>query len=510
MNFVMNTNMLTYILALGFLGMWFLFARHRKGSIFFGIFFFLFLLLNFIFVIGKPIGPVKFFYFSGNLLLISIFGFIFNIFRKNKIALVLSILLSIWISVRIFSAGLPEKWVPEKIRSLSENGELLIIPADPSSLAALEKAIRPYQAELAPAFNPKKKGTMLDQFYIIDLPDQYEHQQEEILQNLQRKDLISYGEFNDIIHVIPGPATLAPPPHVLPMTNDPLVKDQWAFSALQFDQLYKTLIRHQHQIRRKIKVAVLDTGIEGSHEDLRGHLPERYHTDTDPLGHGTHCAGIIAAETNNGKGIASMAFYDRLIELMPVQVLNSSGMGSQVRVIRGMIYAIDEGADVLSMSLGAPSDHPRQKAYAAAVEYATEHNAVIVVSAGNSSRKASDFSPANVPGVICVTATGPDNQPALFSNYLDAKISFGIAAPGVQILSTFQDGKYVPMSGTSMAAPFVSAAAAVLKAFDPGITPAEIHDFLHLTGLPLRDEEKSGRLLQPDAALRKMMEKFQK
>lgn len=505
MTFVMHTNMLTYILALGFLGLWFLFARHRKWNIVFGISFFICLLLNFAAIIGMAIGPMKFFYFSKNLLLIGIFGFFFNFFRNNKIALVISILISLWISLKIFSIDLPGKWVPEKIRTLSENGELLIIPADLASLSALRKAIRPYEGELIPAFHPQKKGTALDSFYIIDLPEKWENQQERILKELRQNDLIAYGEFNDIIQVHPEITEPFRPNQIIPLTNDPLVKDQWAFRTLGYDRLYKTMIDHQDQILKKIKVAVLDTGIEGNHEDLEQHLDPQYHTVSDPVGHGTHCAGIIAAETNNRKGVASMAFYPHMIELVPVKVLNSSGMGSQVRVINGMIRAVDEGADVLSMSLGAPSDHPRQKAYAAAVEYALDHNAVVVVSAGNSSSRASNFSPANVPGVICVTATDPDNLPATFSNYLDSEISYGIAAPGVRILSTFRNGEYKTLSGTSMAAPFVSATAALLKAFDPEISTAEIYELLHKTALSLEKEEKSGRLLQPEAALQKLM-----
>src|SRR5699024_9327257 len=123
--------------------------------------------------------------------LIGIFGFFFNFFRNNKIALVISILISLWISLKIFSIDLPGKWVPEKIRTLSENGELLIIPADLASFSALRKAIRPYEGELIPAFHPQKKGTALDSFYIIDLPEKWKNQQERILKELRQNDLIA-------------------------------------------------------------------------------------------------------------------------------------------------------------------------------------------------------------------------------------------------------------------------------------------------------------------------------
>lgn len=501
-----HPNILTYFFALGFLGLWFLLARYDKWNKISGIGFFFFLLLHFIVVIGEPAGPLKYMRFSRDLFLISIFGLVFRILKHNKIGLVLAILLGFWISYQLMNIDFEPRWMSGSFDELSRQGELLILPADPGSVARLQKAVKPFGGKIRPAFHPKVKGTTLDDFLIVDLPDSTAAQKDVVLTRLQRDSVIRYGEFNDIIQVHPEEAeNRYESTERYALTNDPLVVDQWAFYALRYEELYKILIQNRRRIKRRVKVAVLDTGIEGRHEDLTVHIDPKNHRATDPVGHGTHCAGIIGAVTNNHKGVASMAFYEDMVELIPVKVLNSSGMGSQVGVINGMIRAIDEGADILSLSLGAPSDHPRQKAYAAAVRYALDHNAVVVVSAGNSSRKASAYSPANVEGVICVTAIDKDHQLAHFSNYLDDEIRLGIAAPGVGILSTFRDGEYRPLSGTSMSAPFVSGAAAVLKAFDPQLSAPEIYQLLYETALPSVQENRSGRILQPHAALEKLL-----
>lgn len=471
-----------------------------------GISFFIFLLLHFIIVISQPAGPLKYLHFSRNLLLISFFGFVFSILKNNKIALIMAIFLSFWLSRLVMDIEWEARWMPGTSDDLSLHAELLILPADTVSVTRLEDALRPFGGKIMPAFHPKVKGTSLDDFLVIDLPDHYAARKEEVLVRLQRDSMIKYGEFNDIIQIHPvEPENDDQAPARYALTNDPLVKHQWTFYSLRYEDVYHHLIGHRERIKKRVKVAVLDTGIEGRHEDLRPHLAPKDRAAADPVGHGTHCAGIIAAVTNNHKGIASMSFYDDIIELMPVRVLNSSGMGSQVGVINGMIRAIDEGADILSMSLGAPSDHPRQKAYTAAVEYALAHNAVVVVSAGNSSRKASAYSPANVEGVICVTAIDKDHRLAPFSNYLDEEIGAGIAAPGVDILSTYRNGQYQSLSGTSMSAPFVSGAAALLRAFDPALSAHDIYQILYDTALPAGEDHRSGRILQPHAALDKLL-----
>lgn len=499
MEIIQNISLLTLISAHGFLGLWFLFSDSRRWSFVMGVCFFLCLLSNFIATVGFSIGPMKFFYFSKNLILIGLSGFVFQLLRSNKIGLILAIIGSISLSIQIYRLKLTQKLVPDNVREIMEKGELLI-ETTPYHLKDIQQILIPYRGVIDRAFYPKTSGTNLDDFYIIDIPDQISEKKVKLLEELDSAGLIQYGEFNDVIQVDPmnGINPLVLQNHL--SVNDPLVKDQWAAEALNFGALYQTLIANKDRIKRKAVVAILDTGVDGEHEDLTMRLFKGPRDNKDPVGHGTHCAGIVGAETNNGKGIASLSFYNDLIQILPIKVLNQFGFGTQAQIIKGMIRAVDEGADVLSMSLGGVSDTPKQKAYSAAVEYALDGNAIVVVSAGNSSQSARQYSPGNVSGVICVTALDEKLELANFSNYLDG-IERGIAAPGVNILSTFPGQKYKSLSGTSMAAPFVSSTVGILKAFDPGLSMESAYDILQQSSQYTADIDYSGGLIQPDKAL---------
>ena len=464
-----------------------------------GMAFFICLMANFVITMGFTLGAAKYFIFSKNLILISFFGFVFRILRKNKIGLILAITGSILLSLQLFHMKIGQNLVPKKVKESIEQGELLIETSS-KNIDAIQILLRKYKGQMDRAFHPRRTGTALDHFYLIDIPDDISESKEELLNTLQDKGLINYGEYNDRIEVHPleGQSKDIPVPSVA--VNDPLIKDQWAIDLLHMNDWYKTIIGHQNDVIRMVKVAVLDTGIDGAHEDLNQMLDKKDREGKDPVGHGTHCAGIIAAETNNKTGVASPAFYNNLIQVMPVRVLNRLGFGTQAQIIKGMIKAVDDGAGVLSMSLGGFSDTPKQKAYLAAVQYAHDQNAVVVTSAGNSSSSARGFTPANVPGVICVTALNEKGQLAGFSNYLDG-IEWGIAAPGVNIMSTYPGNQYKSLSGTSMAAPFVSSTVGIIKAFAPDLSPEEIYQILLDTSVPTEDSERSGGLIQPAEAL---------
>ncbi|MBY5957131.1 S8 family serine peptidase [Membranicola marinus] len=499
-------NGITYILAVGFMGLWFLFSSRQTWNVIMGVGFFICLFANFAITMGASLGPVKYFVFSKNLLLIAFFSFIFRWLRSNKIGLVLAIVASIALSMLLFKMKIENRVVPSNLQHPIELGELLI-KTSPDHIDMIRVELSAYSARIEKAFYPEMEGTALDKFYVIDIPDDQSDKKRELLAVLHRHQLITYGEYNDVVQIQPRPGLVVDEIPTSIFVNDPLSSGQWAFEKLNFNRWYKLLMDHRDQVKQTVQVAVLDTGIDGSHEDLNRMVDPVYQDMKDPVGHGTHCAGIIAAETNNQKGISSMAFYNDIIRIMPVKVLNRMGFGTQVQIIRGMIRAVDQGAGVLSMSLGGISDEPKQKAYLTAVQYANDHNVVVVTSAGNSSRSAQDFSPANVPGVICVTALDDKNRLAYFSNYL-VDIEWGIAAPGADILSTFPGDQYKSMSGTSMAAPFVSSVVGVIKAFAPALTSSEIYKLLHETSQPTLDVAKSGGLVQPAAALKAVLTSF--
>ena len=284
--------------------------------------------------------------------------------------------------------------------------------------------------------------------------------------------------------------------------NDPFTSEQWVMEVLDMDDYYR-LLQTQHP-QKKAKVVILDTGVDGQHEDLDDNyfsIESQY--DNDPHGHGTHCAGVAAGVTNNGLGIGSLAGTNDespFVEVSSIKVLNAGGMGTQKTIIAGIIEATDGGADVISLSLGGRSNASSQRAYSAAVEYAHRNGAIVVAAAGNSNRDAIDYAPANAKGMITVAAIDELLLRAPFSNRTD-KLAMAIAAPGVGIYSTVPGNGYKSYSGTSMACPFVAGLLGVMKSLDPSLDYKEAYRIIHRTGRESSETRITGRIVQPAAAL---------
>jgi type VII secretion-associated serine protease mycosin len=273
---------------------------------------------------------------------------------------------------------------------------------------------------------------------------------------------------------------------------------QWALNRLDAEALWA------QQPGDGVTVAVLDTGVDAAHPDLTGVvLPG---TDlvspggdgrTDANGHGTHVAGIIAAVANNGLGTAGLA---QGVRILPVRVLDDTGAGWASDIAKGIIWATDHGAAVINLSLG---DHVTDDVTAAAVQYANDHGVVVVAAAGNDRANGDAVTyPAAYPGVLGVAATDSQDAVASFSETGDF---VDVAAPGVDIASTYPPSTYVYLSGTSMAAPFVSATAALMKAADPHLSPAQAAAAVESTATDLgpagRDDASGYGLVDPAAAL---------
>ncbi|MDT4952574.1 MAG: hypothetical protein QOJ02_712 [Acidobacteriota bacterium] len=259
----------------------------------------------------------------------------------------------------------------------------------------------------------------------------------------------------------------------------------------------------------KVVVAVLDSGVDYTHFDLMHNIWVRpadmapYTDDelgtfndlhgfnatdrwTDPMddnGHGTHCAGIIGAEGNNGVGIAGINWN---VEIMPLKFLSSTGSGSTKDAIEAINYVIDrkhKGVNVriISASWGSPQ---RSRALRDAIKKAGDEGILFVAAAGNSSDD-SDKRPhfpagySDLPNVISVAALDRNDQLASFSNY-GAK-SVQIAAPGKEILSTWLNGEFYVASGTSMATPEVAGVAALVLSINPKMSVKELRDRLFNT-----------------------------
>ena len=250
-----------------------------------------------------------------------------------------------------------------------------------------------------------------------------------------------------------------------------------------------------------VVVAVLDTGVN-QHEDLVGRVLPGYNswdssTDVDDVSmHGTHVAGIIAANSNNNLGIAGVAAN---AVILPVKVLNDSGSGTTSSVANGLIWATDNGAKVVNLSLGGPTD---SSVLRSAVDYADARGVLVIVAAGNQGVDSPTMYPAAYDNVIAVAATTQDRSVALFSSrgaYVD------VAAPGSAIASTTGTNTYAYMSGTSMAAPHVVAQAAVLAGLYPQSTATQLRNYIESTltdiDQPGRDVSSGGGLVDVSAAI---------
>ena len=278
---------------------------------------------------------------------------------------------------------------------------------------------------------------------------------------------------------------------------DPEISNQWGYTRLGGSTL------NEHTQGEGIVVAVIDTGVDAMHPDLRGKVLQGWDSmnpdgngNRDPNGHGTHVAGIIAATTNNGIGVAGIA---PKVSILPVRVLDHTGNGDDGELALGIIWAVDNGAHVLNISIGGavPSD-----LLEGALDYALAKEVVVVVAAGNDAMIGNTPSyPGAYKQVLTVGATDSMDKRAAFSNtgeYLD------LVAPGSWIKSTWPGGGYQWSSGTSMAAPFVAASAALLLSSGAG-TGSNVASILKSSALDLgpegEDTEFGNGLVNPLKAL---------
>ena len=260
--------------------------------------------------------------------------------------------------------------------------------------------------------------------------------------------------------------------------NDPNWGLQWGPQKIEADWAWNTTLGSQD-----VLVAVVDTGIDYTHPDLaENYVPLGYDwvsMDADPLddfGHGTHCAGIIAATINNGIGIAGLA----QVRIMAEKVLGSGGGGYDDWVANGIVHATDSGARIISMSLGG---YGESELLHEAVRYAYDSGVLVVAAAGNDDTNMK-FYPAGYDESVAVAATDEYDNKASFSNWGDW---IELAAPGVNVYSTMPtyhvtmndwgySMNYAYMSGTSMACPHVAGLAALVWS----LYPNKVKDWVRL------------------------------
>lgn len=409
----------------------------------------------------------------------------------------LSLYAGYYLITKVFS------WVKGEIQELKFNSdaqkEILLELGIDDDISELEPIFKKFGAtyEQAFPFITKDEDEDLAMFYIVR--SNSEVKEALLSQLLSDTENVDSAEPNVEQALIPNLKPVVDISRPVKGPNDPKLSEQWGLENAHFVELFNTL--KNKKPKKKARIAIVDTGVDSNHEDIIDVFSSSP-GNTDVQGHGTHCAGIAGAVTDNGKGIASTNWKGNIIEILGFKALNDDGTGSIESVTKAILQAAESDVDVISLSLGGYHPVP-PKAEVLAINFAKKKGITVVVAAGNSNEDAKLHSPSNVPGVIVVAATDIDDNKAKFSN---TNISLGqpISAPGVDILSAKAGSKngYVSFSGTSMATPMVAGLVGLMRAYNPKLTPDEIYKILHETGSET-SSSGIGRLINAEKALSK-------
>jgi len=294
--------------------------------------------------------------------------------------------------------------------------------------------------------------------------------------------------------------------------NDTYFSDQWGLMRIHMPTAWEATLGDS-----SVTVAVIDTGFDFGTLDKPVNLDTTNDHDfsgatedsvaEDLNGHGTHTTGIVAAQTNNALGIASVAPG---VTILPIRVLDANGNGDDVKVALGIDWAVSHGADVINLSLGGPGGTATLEE---AVDNALANDCVVVAAAGNSATDpgytpGEIYYPAAYPDVIAVGATDSSDARADFSQYGPA---LDLVAPGVEIWSLWLrhpltgQSRIAPLQGTSEAAPHVAGVAGLLRSLNTTWTATQVEQALKDTAQDLGaagfDQFYGHGLVMADAAL---------
>lgn len=253
------------------------------------------------------------------------------------------------------------------------------------------------------------------------------------------------------------------PSGLLRRPDDPLLDLQWHHAKIGSEAAWA------RGDAEGMVIAIVDTGVDCAHPDLAGRCLPGYdyvNDDDDPMddnGHGTIEAGVAAAITNNGEGVAGLAWGARIL---PLKAMGGSGGGSIGAIVSSIEHAVDGGADVINLSLGTGSPDP---ALQAAVEHAAREDVFVAAAGGNSNVRAELF-PAGYPEVVGVGGTRQSDTHPPFNTGPHIEVS----APGWEILTTRLGDGYEAYHGTSEATPLVAGLAALLRAAHPDWTVPDL------------------------------------
>ncbi|TAE61319.1 MAG: peptidase S8 [Nostocales cyanobacterium] len=268
-----------------------------------------------------------------------------------------------------------------------------------------------------------------------------------------------------------------------------------------------------------IIVAVLDTGVDYNHNDLNSNIwvntkeiagngidddgngfiddvrgwnfDSNNNNVLDDNGHGTHVSGTIAAK-NDGNGVTGIAYNS---QIMAVKVLDESGSGSYLSIANGIRYAVDNGANVINLSLGGNNGNNTLKS---AIEYANSKNVIVVMAAGNEGASQPSYPARYADNFgLAVGAVNQNNQMSDFSNRAGSQEIKYVTAPGESIYSTVPNNQYATYSGTSMAAPHVAGVVALMLSANPNLTATQVRDILINTADNSANPQQPNQPLNP-------------
>lgn len=296
--------------------------------------------------------------------------------------------------------------------------------------------------------------------------------------------------------------------------NDAMYVSQWGLDRIKCPDAWNHSTGNGN-----VKIAVVDSGVDLNHPDLNGNLIQgRDFVDLmsfganagdvitlngsqwqiqgdvltvdnnpqDEVGHGTHVAGTVGAVSDNIQGVAGVAWS---CKLMPVRVLFRIqrlsdglviGVGTDADIAAGITWAVDQGVDIINLSLGGPNSNPVQQA---AINHAVMNDVLVVAAMGNDNSSAPSY-PAAYPNVFAVGAIDQFDNRAFFSNFGP---HIDVVAPGVSINSTYWDDTYTNLDGTSMAAPHVAGLAALILSCNASLTATQVADIIRQTAENLKD-----------------------
>lgn len=312
---------------------------------------------------------------------------------------------------------------------------------------------------------PEEKIEKKDKLEIYEIDVSGQDFPKDLIDKLSSDSDVEYVEFDQTIRALVSP-------------NDTYYSNQWALPKINAPSAWDQTIGSS-----TFTIAIIDSGVDGIHQDLTGKVLAGYdfvhntsisaNTNSDDLGHGTLCAGASAAVSNNSQGVAGV---DWNVRIMPVKVLNSGGTGTYSDLIDGIMWATDNGADVISMSLGgyAPSNSLKD-----ALEYAYNNGVASFGASGNNDLEAVIYPAAYNDYVTAVGATNQSDQRCTVSDWgydyygntqgSNYGVELDVMAPGNHILSTYwmqsnPNNAYAYTGGTSLACPHVSGLACLLMA----------------------------------------------